>query len=276
MKPSVFDYLDYRAFLRDTFTYRKEKERFFSHRYFAGKAGFSSPNFLQLVMTEKRNLTNKSAAQVAAGLSLGKREREYFESLVFMNQAGTHEERNHYYRKMASVRGASAARKLEKTHYEYFSKWHYPALREVATWNGGTQSAEEMAALLDPPVQTKDVEKALKLLRELRFLEQDGEGRWVQSDQALTTEPEVRSLVVANFHREMIRLAAESIDRHSADERDITAVTVGVNRNRMAEIREKIAAFRKEILEMACGDEDPAEVIQVNIQAFPLARRRAE
>jgi uncharacterized protein (TIGR02147 family) len=269
-RPSVFQYLDYRAFLRDIFVYRKEKESFFSHRYFAEKATFSSPNFVQLVMNGKRNLTARSVARVATGLGLGKGEREYFESLVFMNQAATHEERDHYYRKAVSVRGAGEARELEKSCYEYFSNWYCVAVREVATWSGGTQSAEEIAARLSPPISPKEAEKALRLLEEVGLLRRNSEGAWVQSEQALTTGPEVLSLLVTNFHREMLRLAAESLDRHPPEERDVTAVTVGVNARRMPEIKQKIAALRKEILSMACEDEEPGEVIQINIQAFPL------
>ena len=137
-KPSVLEYLDYRQFLRDAFGYRKEQSRAFSHRYFAEKARFSSPNFLQLVMTGKRNLTHKSAGQVAEAFEMGKREQEYFESLVFMNQAETQDERNRYFLRLASVRGARSARRIEKAQYDYFSHWYYPVIREVATWRGGS------------------------------------------------------------------------------------------------------------------------------------------
>jgi uncharacterized protein (TIGR02147 family) len=73
----------------------------------------------------------------------------------------------------------------------------------------------------------------------------------------------------------MIRLGVESIDRQPPEERDVSAVTVGVNRDRIGEIKQRIAAFRKELLELACEDGDPAQVIQINIQAFPLTKRRS-
>ena len=51
-RPSVYDYLDYRSYLADMFHYRKHKAGRFSYRYFSGKAGFASPNFLKLVTIE--------------------------------------------------------------------------------------------------------------------------------------------------------------------------------------------------------------------------------
>ena len=269
-EPSVFHYLDYRAFLNDLFGYRKKKDAYFSHRFFARRAGFSSPNFLKLVITGQRNLTNTSVAQVARGFSLKSKEREFFEYLVFMTQAANHDERNHYYQKMISIRGVGAIKKLEGASYEYFSNWYIPVIREVAVWGSGRMSAEEIAALLNPPVATKDAERALKVLTELHLLEKDEEGGWRHCDAAVTTGPEVRSLVIANYHREMIRLAADSIERHPSQERDISGLTLSVGRDRMPELKKRIAAFRRELLDLACGDNDPRQVVQVNLQAFPL------
>ena len=48
--PSVFGYVDYRAFLRDHFQASKRVKRHWSYRYFARKAQLAAPNFLQLVM----------------------------------------------------------------------------------------------------------------------------------------------------------------------------------------------------------------------------------
>ena len=99
--PVIFDYLDYRAFLRDMFKYRKQQAKHFSYRFFARKSGFKSPNFLKLVTDGDRNLSYESITKVAKGFSLKKQEQEYFEYLVLMNQAGTHDEKNRYYIKMA-------------------------------------------------------------------------------------------------------------------------------------------------------------------------------
>ncbi|MFZ5571535.1 MAG: DUF4423 domain-containing protein [Thermodesulfobacteriota bacterium] len=113
----------------------------------------------------------------------------------------------------------------------------------------------------------------MKLLAELGLIQQDGEGKWQQADQAVTTGPEVHSLAVANFHKEMLRLTAESIDRHPSAERDITGLTLGVSGSRIQRIKELIAALRKELLMMACRDESADQVIQVNFQVFPLSKQ---
>jgi len=272
-KPSVFDYLDYRSFLMDMFAYRKERQRFFSYRYFSQKAKFSSPNFLQLVMTSKRNLTSKSLSKVADGFELGKKEREFFEYLVFMNQADSHKDKDYYYRKMMSVKGGGKARELDGASYEYFSTWRHPVVREVAVWGDGKLSAEEIAAHLNPPITTSEAEKSLKLLSDLGLLTKDEEGRWKQSDRLLKTGANVKSMAIVNFIMEMLKLSGQSIERHPPGERDLSTVTVCVNPERMKDIKEKINALRQDILDMAAeNDVGAVQVMHVNINAFPLTK----
>ncbi len=268
--PVVFEYLDYRSFLRDMFLYRKEQIRHFSYRYFARKSGFKSPNFLKLVTDGIRNLTNESIGKIARGFDLKKQEREYFELLVFMNQAQTHEEKNHYYKKMMSLKGYREIRKLESAEYEYFSKWYYPVIREILMFGDRRHSPEQIADMLSPPVTVPEVKKAIDLLFKSGLIQKDEEGHWFQSDRNLSTGPEVKSLVIANYHREMLRIAAESIERYPAAERDISALVLSVTRDRMKDLKKKTAEFRKQLLEMASAEKDPDQVVQVNIQVFPL------
>lgn len=271
-RPSIFEYLDYRAYLQDMFAFRKRMKRQFSHRFFARESGFASPNFLKLVMDGRRNLTADSIGKVAKGFRLNKGEREFFENLVFMNQAASHEQRNHYYQKMTRLKGFADIQPLEKASYEYFSNWYCPVVREIVLFGERRHTPETIAALLDPPITAREAEKTLDLLTNLGLIRKDAHGRWAQKDRAVSTGPEVRSLVATNFHREMLRLAGESIERHPSEKRDITSVTLSVNRDKMPEIKEKTAAFRKELLEMACADDDADQVVQVNIQAFPLTK----
>ena len=103
---------------------------------------------------------------------------------------------------------------------------------------------EVLAEKLVPPVRLKDVATALSQLQSLGLVFKDEAGCWRQSEEIVTTGPEVKSLLVANFHRQMIKLATESIDRFPADQRDISAVTLSISKKNIPEIKKKIMEFR--------------------------------
>ncbi len=270
--PVVYDYLDYRRFLNDLVRHKKQSGKKYSYRYLARACGFASPNFIKLVMEGQRNLTNVSVAKIATGFDFSAAEREFFENLVFMNQADTHSEKDHYYQKMMAAKTYIKINHIDKACYEYFSKWYYPAIREMVTFHDGALSPAQIGELLNPRITTKETEKALTLLAELGLIQQDGQGKWRQTDQTITTGPEVQSLAIANFHKAMLRLAAESIDRFSSAERDITGLTLSINSKQIGRMKELIAGVRKELLMMACREEASDQVVQINFQMFPLSK----
>ena len=82
----------------------------------------------------------------------------------------------------------------------------------------------------------------------------------------------MKSILIANFHHEMIRMAGAAIDRYAADRRDISGVTLSITQKDIPKIKKRIAQFRKAILEEFVCDENPDQVIQVNVQMFPLTK----
>lgn len=271
-KPLVFEYLDYRIFLKDMYAYRKKKDQYFSYRQFSGKAGFASPNFLKLVIDDQRNLSPASILKIAKGFGIKGTQRDFFENLVLMNQAQEHEQRNYYYQKMISISGFKKIHKIAKSQYQYFSKWYYPVIREMIRFNGGNLSAEQVARLLRPKISIAEAKSGINLLVRLGLIQKNADDQWELIEDNISTGPEVKSLVVANFHKEMLRLAGESIDGVPAVKRDISALTLCINRERFSELKSRIIAFRKELLDLADSDQDPDQVIQVNIQLFPLSK----
>ena len=68
--PNIFEYADYREYLKDYYEHSKDTKDNFSYRYFAQKAGFASSNFLYLIIHGKRNLTKDYIPNFGKALGL--------------------------------------------------------------------------------------------------------------------------------------------------------------------------------------------------------------
>lgn len=271
-KVSVFDYWDYRVFLTEWFKSAKSHNPAFSHRAFAKRAGFHSSNFPLLVMQGKRNLTDESLAHMMDGLKLNKQEREFFGSLVLFNQAKTNSEKDVFYRKLIRSKKYQKLRPMERAKYGYYSAWYHPIVRELAASTDCDGTPEWIARQIDPPITAEQAAKSIALLEELGFIEKTKDGKWRQTDTIISTGPEVHSVVIHNYHKKILDLAKVMMDRLSLKDRDVSALTVGVKRERIPEIRAKIAEFRREILKLVSEDTEPEQVAQLNIQFFPTRR----
>jgi uncharacterized protein (TIGR02147 family) len=270
--PSVYEYLDYRAFLRDHFAASKRLHPYYSFRYFARRAGFASSNFLKLVMDGKRNLGPAAVGQFTKALKLDTRESAFFADLVALGQAETVAERNRAFERVAANRRFRAARRLEGPLFEYLTHWFYPAVRELAGRADFREEPRWIAAQILPRITADDARAALATLEQLGLLVRDERGRLVRGDPSLTTGHEVRSVVIPAYHRQMIERAAGAVDTVPPEQRDISALTVCVRESSIADLKERIHRFREEMLERCDGEAEPERVYQLCIQLFPLSQ----
>jgi len=267
---SIFNYSDFRKYLKDYFEEQKKSTSYFSHRYFAKKAGFSTSNFLHLVMNGKRNLTKQSLMRIALALKLNKSESEYFENLVFFNQAGEIKEKNIFYEKLTAFRKSTFVQAINIDQFDYYSNWYPPVVRETACFNKGLMTEDDIAKIIRPRLTLREIRKSLDLLLRLGLLTRK-DGAYAQSSPLLTTGSEVASTAVAAFHIKTMALAAEAIETVQADKRDISGLTLGITKSNFTKIKKRIQEFRREILAMA-QEESPECVYQINFHLFPLTR----
>jgi uncharacterized protein (TIGR02147 family) len=104
------------------------------------------------------------------------------------------------------------------------------------------------------------------------LITQRPDGNWEQVDRDISTGPEIKSMAAANFHKEMLQLATESIDRFNASKRDISGLTLSIQHENLPELKARLVSFRKELMELASYDENPDMVVQINFQLFPLTK----
>lgn len=87
--PSVFDYEDYHAFLRDWVAARKARWPAYSLQLLANRAKIKSRSFLRLVCLGQRRLGTDVAQDVATAMRLDGPEQDRFLELVAMERTGT-------------------------------------------------------------------------------------------------------------------------------------------------------------------------------------------
>jgi uncharacterized protein (TIGR02147 family) len=90
----------------------------------------------------------------------------------------------------------------------------------------------------------------------------------------LTTEDEVRSILVANFHAQMSGLAAAAVMRDDAADREFSALTVALSEEDFQQAKSEIQKFRRKLHSIL--ERSPSGVKKVvahlNIQLFKLTR----
>ncbi len=269
--PSVFDFTDYRLFLKAYYDFQKQKSPAFSHRYFAKRAKVNSSGFYKNVVDGKRSLGRGLILRFADAMKLRKKEAEYFEYMVCFNDADTLEEKKVFFERMIAFRKPQAFQ-VQASQFEYYSKWYYSAIRELLGVIRFKGDYATLAKILDPAIKPEQAEKAIKVLEDLGFIAKDQKGIYRLTQNMITTGPEVESLNVANYQISCMDLAKEAIDRHPAEVRDMSTLTLSLSKPSFDRFKDELISFRKMLVGLEREFSDADRIYQLNLHFFPLSK----
>jgi uncharacterized protein (TIGR02147 family) len=269
----IFAYRDYRVFLRDAYKSKKQSEYGFSYRTFAKRAGLSAPNYLKLVSEGERNLTAEMAGRFASALGLSGESSAYFCDLVAFNQAESAAERERCYQAIQRYRRYRQAFHLDAAHAAYHAEWYIPAIRELVGCHSFREDPKWIARRLRPRISARQAQQALVVLEQLGLLIRNTDNELVQQDSVLTTGDEAPlGHHIATFHRTMLQRASEAIDTVGREDREIAALTLGLDGEQFQRYKQRLYELRQELLHAASnGTNRPDRVVQINFQMFPLS-----
>lgn len=270
---SIFDYVDYRFFLTDYFNLQKKTVRGFSYRSFAEKAGVSA-SLLKDILSKRQNLTINTMQKYASAINLNLKETAYFESLVGFNNASTNTDKNHFLENMLRLRGRSPIKFLDSLQYEYFSNWYNAVVRELVTHVGLGCNTTAISQCIEPSVSKVKIKKSIELLKKLGLIYQNENGTWLASNKVLSSEYEIQSVALKNYHHGMIQCADKALENFQSHQREFQGLTISASKATLERMKERIRSFTDELLNMAASENEKAEdVYQINLQMFPLTKR---
>jgi uncharacterized protein (TIGR02147 family) len=267
-------YTDYRKFLRDYYASRKKKIPHFSFRVLAESVGFSSESFLRMAMEGKKNLTKESAGKIAKALKLNKKASEYFENLVFFNQAKDFESKSRFLAKIDLFRKRNNPELLRPKEYDYLKVWLHAVMREVVAFPDFEEDPKKIARAFAFPVHPLDIQKSLNFLLENGFIGRDAGGKLVKRAATIGTgsipENEELTLIAKKYHLQILELARTALTDMPRDMRSITATTLSLSKQGYEVALKRIENLRYELLELAAADANVDRICQLTVNLFPL------
>jgi uncharacterized protein (TIGR02147 family) len=272
---TIFEYMDYRAYLRDWYEQRKNERPSFSYAVFSRMAGFGNKGFLHNVIHNSKNLSKKSVVKLARALRLSPPETDYFENLVFHNQAAEPRDRAYYFERLTAVKGCGAGgakvQRLRRDQYEFYSTWYHSAVRSLVDMFPFYGDWRWLARSVYPAITVRQARDSVELLVRLGMARRNPKGRYRVVDKHIATGPSISEVAARRFHRDCARLAVEAMDEVPGHSRDIAGLTLGISRRAYERIRGEAAAFRAKVVQIVNEDRGCGHVYQLSMQLFPLS-----
>ncbi|HEX7674756.1 MAG TPA: TIGR02147 family protein [Bdellovibrio sp.] len=261
--PEIARYSCYRVFLRDFFDYKKSLRAGFSYRQFASLVGLKSPNYLQLVIQDKRNLTETTARRLAEALRLNAKEVNYFEALVRLQNAENQEALVKAQKHLHACLKKLLTNFVQLDGSEILAKWYFMPIRELALLQGFEPSGEYIAAQLQNIISSEEAEDALKFLLASGYLKQEG-SRFLQTEPVLDTGLDIfNHSFMQEYHAQVLKVWSQHIDKLGFENQELGLLNIPVPRNKLPELQEKIRQFQDEIIGWSQTLESHEELVQM-------------
>lgn len=269
----IYNYLDYRSFLRDFYESRKKCDTFFSYRYMAFKLKMDH-SLLVKILSGKRHIAYNAIEDFTKFCKLKKREALYFETLVNFEKARTKEQSRIYFEKLLALKDYCSSI-INKEFYKYFQKWYYVAIRSLLDIYKFRGNYKALSQQLNPSITTAEAKEAITLLEKLKFIKKDSKGVYKVTDSHVSTPEKWQDIAISAYQKETIKMSSLSIDRDPKETRDISSITMSLNEECFEDIKEIIKECRTAIikrLDLIPDDQKSDRLYQLNIQLIPLSK----
>ena len=239
--------------------------------------GYKSPSSLSMIATGVRlpskdlleklmelwKLSAKDKKILRLQLEIEKRQKKDKDTLTLLND-------------LKKMDPASKYTQVNLDVFETVKDWHFYALKNFVGAPSFSEDPEELSRYFRRKISPAKIKKALATMERLKLIERNAETQQLQKSHGPTeTTHEIPSEAIRKHHLGMIRLALDSIDEQSVENRAMNSVTIRFNKNRMLEIKRRLLGFIKQInAEFYDDTQDP--VYQLNLQFFELTKFELE
>jgi uncharacterized protein (TIGR02147 family) len=267
---SIFEYVDYRQYLKDQFDARKSADRRFSYREFAEAIQIDTSN-LHKLLNGRMHLPARCHSFALSYLDLSGRSAEYFILLTAYARERSSGGKTEILDRALALREV-ACRQIEESHLEqYFGDWWVSAVRSLLEVNDGRAVPSEISGRLIPKVDEQQVSRALDVLLALGMVRKGSSDRLVPVEAHVTASGEIKTRAVRRYQERILGLASESVHRFGPEQRDISTITMSVDGRAASRIQEALKECRRQVQIEVDEAKRPDRVMQLCMAFFPLA-----
>jgi len=163
-------------------------------------------------------------------------------------------------------RGNKFSKRISAEEFRKISDWKTWSIYTLFQSHDFQPSADHIAEKLSLSVD--DVNLSLKKLEEVGLIK-SGKTFYELAVRNITTSNDTPCEYLRRTHKEFISLAMKSIDVIPVQERDITGITMCIDKSKLPELKKLISEFRAKFNQLAETPE-ATDLYQLNIQFFPV------
>jgi len=264
----IFQFLDYREYLRAYFEARKLEQPWYSFKVMGEGVGLDQSQVYR-ILQDQLHISRAAFPRFVSYLQLQGKSAEYFAKMVEFSRARNNAQSRKLFAELLDLRG-SRSLTLETAQYELYREWHHPVVRALLGILPIDNNYELLARSLDPSITISQAKQSVELLRKLKLVERNSQGQWRLTGNSISTGSNYQSLLIRQYQAHSLRLAEESLDRHAKEERDINVINFGADEEAFRDCMAILKESRRQIQQRIERVEKPDRIVRLAQALFPV------
>ena len=267
--PNVFEYHDYRTYLRDAFARKHAKNPAWTTVAWSRQLKLSAPSTLSMILNHRRHPGKKVMESLIQYFQFNSAEANYFSNLVgLQKKMGNRRLTVHL---VNSLLENSEKKNLKDT--PALLRRNTYVLREMTRLADFSEDVNDLQKRIIEAAEPSELRSLLSELEQQKLVTRSPEGHLQGTAAIVARDAPPTPEEIERFHTELLDATRNALRRVPKDERLFHSTFLSVKKGKIEEARRLVLEFQKkfsELLEATPGD----EVFQLNVHFFPATLKR--
>lgn len=262
----IYEYSDYRAYLKSVLAGRTSENRLYSLRAFAQKLKLAN-SYLSEVLAGKKPLSTDAALRISIRLGLTEFESQYLCLMVQLDGEKDPEYRSILIERLQSFRAQHKVFDLSSEMFRVIADWYHLAILEMTFLPGVSMEAAAIARRLG--ITEIEASTAIERLARLDLIEKV-DGRWAKTKDYMLAKSDVSDGAFKRFHRQFLEKASEALEAQDPRERVSSTDVLPLDSRRLDEVRALVDQFVSEVIKVSKKSKVKDHVYCLGVHFFSL------
>jgi uncharacterized protein (TIGR02147 family) len=266
----VFGHNDYRAYLREVFSERIQRNKAYSLRAFSNQIGIY-PSHLSDIFLNKKHLSFQSGLKVSQKLGLDSDEVEYFCLLIQYATAKDQQVKDATVQRMSLINQFRPVENLSLDAFRMIADWYHIPILVMAELPSSQFTAKKISRRLG--IKPIEVQTAIDRLLRLQLLSKSPDGSYKKTFTDGVFKSQHANVGLRHFHKAMLERAIEALEKQTNDEKLVGSETIIFDLDQMEEFKKMTEKYFTKAVNLGRSGKKRREVYHLGVQFFRLTER---
>lgn len=248
MKHYIYNYEDYREFIRSEINFIKNQRKTFSIRAMAKHLSMGAASLIE-VLNGKKNISLEKAYSISKKLKFDKDETEYFLLLVMFNVSKEADLREYFLDKIRKIKKSHVKRvKLEKTK-SFVLTWKYAVILALAGNQELNLTEHDFRKILN--LKNENIKDLIDRLQQNEMVDIDKNGYIKSKEENYIFEDKNKNLLVTQYQIDLLNKVILNLTNESYQTRVLGSEVLTFNSVLLPEVEKIANRFLNEIVALS-------------------------